>query len=504
MEKISDISGIIGAGESLAGGREENQDSFIMVSQPAGFLAVVCDGMGGAPGGKRASAVTAQAIVDFVTASDAGADPSEMLKEGAGFAHGRLVEEMKMNPSLRGMGATCVAVLIRENMAYVMHVGDSRFYKLHEGDLDFRTSDHSHVGELVRMGSMTEEEARVSHYSNIISRVVGGMDTRDVQPELDSVELLPGDRLVLMTDGIWGAMPEPELVGLLGSDDAPDRLVESVTALVDAIGTRNGGHHDNLTLVVLDIRREETAPETAAAPAPADEPQEPDDSLTGPEENEDAPEENDTEYFFEDEEGKSFSASRRILILALIVLVGAVVWLFCSGKIARWFSDEEPTKIEIIKPKAAPDSTVNADTLRKKPAAVSQETAGSTAKTESVPRKEKEKPATENPAAGQDDGTVDKAVATLLSLKKLKPLKSEKGRSQVETRRAAIIRQTVENLRDYASGVQSEEKRRQILNAADGISRAANKMKRVDGINRFSTKDANTAIDREVSRLRRI
>lgn len=115
----------------------------------------------------------------------------------------------------------------------------------------FRTADHSYVGELVRRGTMSEEDARTSRYSNVITRAIGA--GTEVIPEVDHVDYKPGDRFALMSDGIWGSMPEPQLVVLLCSDEDPAELVVDVAERVDAIGVNKGGGHDNLTLAVVDI-----------------------------------------------------------------------------------------------------------------------------------------------------------------------------------------------------------------------------------------------------------
>lgn len=251
METFSDRNGIKGGVESKIGGRSENQDSYGMSETPLGMLVVVCDGMGGGPAGKTASTIATQAILDYVSGSPVDKDPASVLEDAGVAANEAVMAAVAENPTLKGMGTTCVCVLVVKREAFIMHIGDSRCYQLRGGAAIFRTADHSYVGELVRRGTMSEEDARNSRYSNVITRAIGA--GTDVVPEVDRVSYKPGDRFALMSDGIWGSMPEPQLVVLLCSDEEPAELVVDVAERVDAIGNNHGGGHDNLTLAVVDI-----------------------------------------------------------------------------------------------------------------------------------------------------------------------------------------------------------------------------------------------------------
>ena len=251
METISDSTGIRGSVESMIGGRQENQDSYGMAETRIGMLVVVCDGMGGGPAGKTASMIATQAIIDYVSGATDEKSPVSVLEDAAVSANESVLAEVAKNPALKGMGTTCVCVLIRKNQTFVMHVGDSRCYQIRGNGAVFRTADHSYVGELVRRGAMTEEDARNSKYSNVITKAIGAGP--EIEPEVDTVSIRPGDRFALMSDGIWGAMPEPELVGLLAYNADPAQLVPEIAARVDDMGRLQGGGHDNLTLALVDL-----------------------------------------------------------------------------------------------------------------------------------------------------------------------------------------------------------------------------------------------------------
>lgn len=251
METISSSSGIRGSVESLIGGRAENQDSYGMSETRLGLLVVVCDGMGGGPAGKTASSIATQSIIDYVSGAAPDQNPLSVLTDAVVSANEALLAAVSQNPTFKGMGTTCVCVLVAKKSAYVVHVGDSRLYQLRGSNMVFRTADHSYVGELVRRGTMSEEEARNSKYSNVITRAIGAAP--EISPEVVEVPYKPGDRFALMTDGIWGSMPQPALVKLLSEKYQPAEIVPEIAAHVDALGRQKGGGHDNLTIAIVDI-----------------------------------------------------------------------------------------------------------------------------------------------------------------------------------------------------------------------------------------------------------
>lgn len=263
METISSSSGIRGSVESLIGGRAENQDSYGMSETRLGMLVVVCDGMGGGPAGKTASSIATQSIIDYVSGGSPEQNPLSVLTDAVVSANEALLAAVAQNPALKGMGTTCVGVLIGKKNAWVVHVGDSRVYQIRGNNMVFRTADHSYVGELVRRGTMSEEEARNSKYSNVITRAIGAAP--EISPEVQEVSYKPGDRFALMTDGIWGSMPEPTLVKLLSEKYQPAEIVPEIAAHVDALGRQKGGGHDNLTIAIVDIPGRRASVNDAAA-----------------------------------------------------------------------------------------------------------------------------------------------------------------------------------------------------------------------------------------------
>lgn len=237
---------------SLIGGRPENQDDLGWVDTPLGFLLVVCDGMGGGPGGKTASYLAKTAFMQTMYGCPSQADPRETLRMAVARAEEALEQKMTEMPSLRGMGSTLVAILVSAASAYIVHLGDSRCYRLRGSKILFRTKDHSLVGELVQSKALTEEQARVSPQSNVITRGLGS--TSNHVSEIDEVPYRKGDRFVLCTDGVWGIMPQTELLQRLGVMADVANIVDNLQDEVDRRGaSEGGGHHDNHTLAILEM-----------------------------------------------------------------------------------------------------------------------------------------------------------------------------------------------------------------------------------------------------------
>lgn len=249
MKPIDSKTPFVAVAESRIGGRQENQDTCAWQDTPHGLLLLVCDGMGGGPSGKYASQLAADVIVNYVLDSSQTADRRDILARAIREANKALIAAQEADPARRGMGTTVTALLINRDAAVVAHVGDSRVYQFRGAHKVFRTFDHSHVFELVKAKALTEEEARVSGESNIITRALGPME--NVEPDIEILPYEKGDRFMLCTDGIWGAMPEKELVRIAGGTRSLSGAVESLAISVDETGRSHGNTHDNLTVAML-------------------------------------------------------------------------------------------------------------------------------------------------------------------------------------------------------------------------------------------------------------
>jgi serine/threonine protein phosphatase PrpC len=222
--------------------RSENQDTCDEFRSPSGaLLLVVADGMGGHRGGATASRVAVEAIGEaFAVSSHADA---EMLREALQAANQRVFRTAMKHPELYGMGTTCVALLVDAGGAtWVAHVGDSRAYRLRRGELQALTADHSAVAELERRGMITAAEAAVHPRRNELLRSIGVDEVVDV--DVASVDVEPGDRFLLCSDGLCGVVPDAEIAAVLGAEP-PESAAQK---LVEAANARGGP--DNVTVMV--------------------------------------------------------------------------------------------------------------------------------------------------------------------------------------------------------------------------------------------------------------
>lgn len=229
--------------------RQENQDDYRAGELPGGAVwALVCDGMGGAKGGREASQGACNVIENFFQEQYAqcGAGQEEpFLKKALLYANRFVFQKAAREEALAGMGTTAVCALVRSGNVYLCHAGDSRAYLIRDGKLTQLTHDHSYVQELVDCGTITEEEAEHHPQKNIITKALG-VDYR-LEPEFTAAKLKREDRLLLCTDGLTNMVPVEEMEELLAQGtfyDLPDRLIEAANA--------HGGS-DNITALLLAV-----------------------------------------------------------------------------------------------------------------------------------------------------------------------------------------------------------------------------------------------------------
>ncbi len=229
--------------------RQENQDDYRAGELPGGAVwALVCDGMGGAKGGREASQGACNVIENFFQEQYAqcGAGQEEpFLKKALLYANRFVFQKAAHEEALAGMGTTAVCALVRSGNVYLCHAGDSRAYLIRDGKLTQLTHDHSYVQELVDCGTITEEEAEHHPQKNIITKALG-VDYR-LEPEFTAAKLKREDRLLLCTDGLTNMVPAEEMEKLLAQGafyDLPDRLIEAANA--------HGGS-DNITALLLAV-----------------------------------------------------------------------------------------------------------------------------------------------------------------------------------------------------------------------------------------------------------
>ena len=229
--------------------RQDNQDDYRAGELPGDAAwALVCDGMGGARGGREASQCACSVIERCFQEQYSQCIPGEeetFLKKSLLSANRFVFQKALREESLAGMGTTAVCALVRGGKVFLCHAGDSRAYLYRDGRLAQLTHDHSYVQELVDCGTITVEEAEHHPQKNIITRALG-VDYR-LDPEFTSVAVHPGDILLLCSDGLTNAVPRPQLEQLLRTGsfyDLPDLLIRAAN--------ENGGK-DNITALLLGV-----------------------------------------------------------------------------------------------------------------------------------------------------------------------------------------------------------------------------------------------------------
>ncbi len=200
----------------------------------------VADGMGGHNGGETASAGARDGVIQGLQ----GKAPSlDALRSAIEEANAALFRRQAEDEKLAGMGTTLSVLWLSDHFAYLGHVGDSRIYLMRNGEFSQMTDDHSLVGELVRQGHLTPEEAENHPMKNVILRAVGTEETIDV--DLAVEERMPGDVWLICSDGLHGMVPDQEMAEVLRSN-APDKAAR---LLMDA--ALEAGGRDNISVVIL-------------------------------------------------------------------------------------------------------------------------------------------------------------------------------------------------------------------------------------------------------------
>jgi protein phosphatase len=232
------------AGDSHIGKvRTTNQD--VLLLEPELGLYAVLDGMGGASAGDVASRLARDVIRDFVYHRHTELPTRELLETAIREAAAKVFGDAQLYPDHHGMGTTVVACLIDAQHAMIAHVGDSRAYLWRDGQLQPMTRDHTIAQELVERGRLSAAAAERHPYKNVLSRNLGAK--LEIQIDCVDLDLQPGDRLLLCSDGLYSYAAAAEIQNLLGSGNTPKRVVHDLIELA-----LRGGGGDNVSALVIE------------------------------------------------------------------------------------------------------------------------------------------------------------------------------------------------------------------------------------------------------------
>lgn len=232
--------------------RSENQDTYLMASLPRGTeLLLVCDGMGGAQGGKVASTIACRAFEEEarrLLQKEEGEQPplSDVVTGAAQAANRAVYESARQDAHLTGMGTTLVCLLTDGKQAVVGNIGDSRAYLIDGDGLHQVTSDHSLVAEMVRRGELSPGEARHHPNKNVITRALGV----EQSVSCDVFPLTPGKGqfVLLCSDGLTNEVSEPEIYYEVFQSQEPEKACDT---LIDIAKDRGG--RDNITVLLASF-----------------------------------------------------------------------------------------------------------------------------------------------------------------------------------------------------------------------------------------------------------
>jgi len=223
-------------------------------------LALLADGIGGHRAGEVAAQLAVENINKFVANSPTN-QPTQVIKQALAHTNQVLLNRTKEDPSLTGMGTTCVCAWVIGDQLYAASVGDSRLYLQRGADLICLTTDHTWVQEALAQGSLTSAQVKGHPNAHIIRRFLGSKNTinPDMRLRLNPLEsdsqaeanqglrLLPGDRLMLCSDGLTDLVTDAEILDILRT-----RQLELSPAQLINLANQRGGH-DNITVVTMEV-----------------------------------------------------------------------------------------------------------------------------------------------------------------------------------------------------------------------------------------------------------
>jgi protein phosphatase len=248
-------------------GRKRRRNEDVFVADPPIFA--IADGMGGAKAGEVAAALAAEALRDTGDGGSGEEAVVTLIQE----ANRRVYQRANEDAAASGMGTTMTVALLDDGHVRIGHVGDSRAYLIREGELSQLTDDHSLVGELVRSGKLTPEDADSHPQRSVITRVLG------TDPEVDvdtiTVETRSGDLFLLCSDGLYSMVGNDRILELVERNRRD--LDAAAKALIAA--ANKGGGEDNITIVAFEIAPEDETMENAV-PSTAETAPEEEETLT--------------------------------------------------------------------------------------------------------------------------------------------------------------------------------------------------------------------------------
>ena len=229
--------------------RNNNEDSMFFSDKPFSFLPnlyIVADGLGGHNSGEVASSKSIEFFLEYCEKNPKNNDISAFLSEAAQFSNKKIYEMAMSRREYEGMGTTLSVCAYAGSALYIAHIGDSRIYGFDGENITQYTADHTFVGEMVKYGQLTLDEAKTHHSRHMLTRALGQW----YEARFDLSVVAPAaKKIVLCTDGLTNMLADGEISEIL--KQTPDDNAKTAMDLLSAAIERGG--HDNTTLIVFDI-----------------------------------------------------------------------------------------------------------------------------------------------------------------------------------------------------------------------------------------------------------
>ncbi len=232
--------------------RKNNEDSYLFSAKEGIF--VLADGMGGHNAGEVAAKDASESLFSSLLekqSSLANLSEEEVLQSIRQFflkANAKVYRKAQENPKLKGMGTTLASLCFLEDRIYLAHVGDSRIYRLREGQLELLTNDHTLIAELLETELIYPDETADFMYSHVLTRAVGVRPK--VRAQVQQTDYEEGDLYLLCSDGLTDLVKEAQIASLLNSQHSQETLL---SLLVDK--AKELGGNDNITLVIVKVEK---------------------------------------------------------------------------------------------------------------------------------------------------------------------------------------------------------------------------------------------------------
>ena len=245
---------------SRRGGREKNEDRMGYCYTRGSGIFLLADGMGGHPEGEVAAQLALQAMSALYqkTAKPDIADVATFLNDAVMAAHHQILKYATEKGMIDTPRTTIVAALMQAGSASWVHCGDSRLYFVRDGELIARTRDHSYIEQ--RNGSGTNPQSTAAVNRNILFTCLGS-PTKPVFDIIGPVPLQQGDKILLCSDGLWGSLPDVDIVYQLGTKP----VAQAVPDLVELALQKGGPHSDNVTVIAFEWETPDEFEETRAS-----------------------------------------------------------------------------------------------------------------------------------------------------------------------------------------------------------------------------------------------